>query len=230
METENVQAQVKEYIVPGFADFSGPYADIMPFLMPVREAVFKWSNETEGKALGVKLTPKNYDTRYDPSVVASLWPWIFAGKPVVVGGLGGPDVAALQQRLPKDRVPVFYTPASYGYGWIPNQWIFQPRPTFVHEHMAALVWYIGQHPEKRPVKVATMASQASPAYIDIVKGVKKYIDEALEPKGLAKLVAQEWVDVRRMDVSAQLKSMIDKKAGDDHRGCKYRPGGNADSR
>ncbi len=206
------QTPVKDYTVPAFADFSGPYADLMKFVIPTADAVFNWWNETEGQKLGVKLTRKNYDTRYDATVVASLWPGILAEKPFIVAGLGGPDVAALQQRLPQDKVPVCYSPAAYGFGWLPNQWIFQPRPTYAHEQLAALLWYIEQNPKKRPVRVATMTTQASPAYIDIVNGSKKYIQEVLEPKGLAKLVTQQWIEIQPVDVSSQMKAIIDEKA------------------
>jgi branched-chain amino acid transport system substrate-binding protein len=206
------QAQVKEYSVPAFRDFSGPYADLMKFIMPTIDAVFGWWNETEGQKLGVKLAIKNHDTRYDATVVASLWPGILADKPFIAAGLGGPDVAALQQRLPQDKVPVCYSTAAYGFGWLPNQWIFQPRPTYSHEQIAALTWFIEQNPNKRPVKVATLTTQASPAYLDIVNGTKKYIEEVLEPKGLAKVVAQQWIDIQPVDVSAQLKAIIDARA------------------
>lgn len=206
-------AEVKEFKVPALADFSGPYADLMKFILPVRDAVVNWWNDKEGQKLGIKLSPKAYDTRYDPTVVASLWPGILEEtKPFVVFGLGGTDVAALQQRLPKDKVPIVYAAPAYGYGWLPDQWVFQPRATYAHEYMAALVWYINQHPEKRPVRVAFMSSQASPAYVDIVNGCMNYVKKVLEPKGLAKVAVTEWIDVQPVDVSSQMKHIIDEKS------------------
>jgi branched-chain amino acid transport system substrate-binding protein len=116
-----VQADVKEYRVPAFADFSGPYADIMKWSLPARDATIKWWNDTDGKKLGLKLTPKNYDTRYDATVVASMWPGILAElKPILLFGLGGPDVAALQQRLPKDKVPAIYSTPRL-WVWLASQ-------------------------------------------------------------------------------------------------------------
>jgi len=210
--TGNARAEVKEYELPSLCDFSGPYADLMKFLLPVRKSILDWWNDTEGKKLGVKLSTKDYDTRYDPSVVASFWPGIAAKNPIVAFGLGGTDVAALQQRLPKDKIPVIYAPATYGYGWLPDQWIFTPRPTYPHEYLAVLNWYIKQNPKKRPVNVALMTTQASPAYIDIVTGVKKYVQDKLEPKGLAKMVAEEWINIQPVDISTQMKNLVDKKA------------------
>lgn len=206
------QAQVREYRIPVLADFSGPFADVMKSWNPPRMAILKWWSDTEGKKLGVSLVPKTYDTRYDATVVASLWPGIVAElNPVMALGVGGADVAALQQRLPKDKVPVIYGTASYGFGWLPNQWVFNPRATYAQEMLTALVLYINQHPEKRPVRVGIMSAQTSPAFVDLVNGITKYIKTVLEPKGLATVVATEWIEVQPVDVSAQMKKLIDAK-------------------
>ena len=53
--------------------------------------------------------------------------------PIAVVGLGGPDVAALSERLPEDKIPMFMATAAYGYAWQPDSWIFNPRPTYSHE-------------------------------------------------------------------------------------------------
>lgn len=204
-------AQV-EYKVPGLLDFSGPFADLSKQLL-ARDAVVKWWNDNEGKKLGVKLTVKNYDTRYDGTVMASMWPGILSElKPVIAMGLGGADLNALQQRLPKDKVPIIYATPGYGFGWVPDQWVFNARPTYVHEYAAGLVWYASQHPEKKPLRLAFITSQASPAYVDIVKGLDKYVKTVLEPKGLVTVVATEWIEQQPVDVSTQVKKIIDAKA------------------
>jgi len=204
-------AQV-EYKVPGLLDFSGPFADLSKQLL-ARDAVVKWWNDNEGKKLGVKLTVKNYDTRYDGTVMASMWPGILSElKPVIAMGLGGADLNALQQRLPKDKVPIIYATPGYGFGWVPDQWVFNARPTYVHEYAAGLLWYASQHPEKKPLRLAFITSQASPAYVDIVKGLDKYVKTVLEPKGLVTVVATEWIEQQPVDVSTQVKKVIDAKA------------------
>ncbi|TSA07957.1 MAG: ABC transporter substrate-binding protein [Comamonadaceae bacterium] len=204
-------AQV-EYKVPGLVDFSGPFADLTKQLV-ARDAVVKWWNDNDGKKIGVKLTVKNYDTRYDGSVVASMWPGILNEmKPIIGLGLGGADLNALQQRLADDKVPMIYAPPAYGFGWLPNQWVFGVRTTYAHEWGTALNWYAEQNPGKRPVKVAFVSTQASPAFVDFVKGVDKYIKTVLEPKGLATVVATEWIDMQPVDVSTQIKKVIDAKA------------------
>ena len=204
-------AQV-EYKVPGLLDFSGPFADLSKQMVS-RDAVIKWWNDNDGKKLGVKLTVKNYDTRYDGTVVASMWPGILAEmKPIVAMGLGGADLNALQQRLPNDKVPIIYAPPGYGFGWLPNQWVFNARATYVHEWVTALTWYAAQNPQKKPLKVAFMSTQASPAFVDFIKGIDKYIKTVLEPKGIATVVATEWIDMQPVDLSSQVKKIIDAKA------------------
>ncbi len=71
-------AQV-EYQIPALADFSGPYADLTKHLI-ARDAVIKWWNDNDGKKIGVKLTVKEYDTRYDGTIVASMWPGILDAR------------------------------------------------------------------------------------------------------------------------------------------------------
>jgi branched-chain amino acid transport system substrate-binding protein len=204
-------AQV-EYKIPGIVDNSGPFADLTKHLI-ARDAVFKWWNDNEGKKLGITLTVKNYDTRYDGTVVASLWPGILSeNKPVLAMGLGGADVAALQQRLSRDKVPVLYAPPGYGYSWQPDQWLFNVRPSYTHEFAAGLLWFIEQNQAKKPIKVAFLSTQASPAFVDIVNGLTKYIKTVLEPKGLATVVATEWVDIQPVDVASPMKKIIDAKA------------------
>jgi len=205
-------AGVIKYKVPVIADFTGPWAQLFKAWVPMHKAVFAWWNDTEGKKLGLDLDLKHYDGRYDSSVIASMWPGILAEcKPIIALGGGGADVTALQQRLPKDKVPVIYGTASYGYGWLPNQWLFQARPLYVQEWLAAVMWFIEQHPEKRPLKVAFLSCQIAAA-LDIVKGISKYVSEVLEPKRLAKIVAKEFTDTNPVDVSSQVKKIIDAKA------------------
>jgi branched-chain amino acid transport system substrate-binding protein len=197
--------------VPGLGDFSGPAADSTKDMLS-RDAVFKWWNDNEGKKLGVKLTVKNYDTRYDGTVVASMWPGILADmKPIIGLGLGGPDLNALQQRLSKDQVPIVYAAPGYGFGWLPNQWVFNPRATYVHEYVTALRWYAEQNPQKRPLRVGFLSSQATPAYVDFVNGVTKYVKTVLEPKGIATVVITEWVEMQPVDLANQMQKIIDAK-------------------
>ncbi len=163
------------YNIASIADFTGPYADIMKDLVGARRATVDWWNEEVGKGMGIKIGMKDYDGRYDAAQTASLWPGIKAElNPVAVLGVGGPDVAALQGRLPADKVPMFMSTAAYGFAWKPDPWIFNPRPTYGHEAAAFFEWFRSTRGIKGPLKVAIISSEASPAYVDIAKGAEKF--------------------------------------------------------
>jgi branched-chain amino acid transport system substrate-binding protein len=191
------------YNLAMLSDFSGPYADIMPVLAGGREAVFTWWNATRGKELGVKLNFKNYETRYDAAQVASLWPGIKSElDPIAVVGLGGPDVAALSERLPEDKIPMFMATAAYGFAWQPDSWIFNPRPTYSHESAGFLAWLRAKRGGDEPIKVAILASEASPAYVDMAKGLELYAKQHPEEIDLVEVI---YTEVQPTDLTAQMR-------------------------
>ena len=130
------QAQTT-YNVAGLADFTGPFADVMKDMTGCRKGVLDWWSDEVGKAQGVALRVKEYDTRYDVAQVASLWPGIKSElDPVAILGIGGSDAAALQQRLPNDKVPQVLATAGYGFAWKSDSWVFNARATYPHEAAA----------------------------------------------------------------------------------------------
>jgi branched-chain amino acid transport system substrate-binding protein len=160
------------YLVPSLSDFSGPFATVMPLFAGGREAVGMWWNAEVGSKIGVQLDIKAYDTRYDTAQTASLWPGILAAKPLIGFALGGPDTAALQQRLPNDKVVMILGSASNGFAWRPNQWVLSTRPTFVHELSGFVDWFQKTKAGgTRPVKIAMVTTEASPTFADIGRGM-----------------------------------------------------------
>lgn len=195
------------YQVPSLSDFSGPFASVMPFFAGARESVLAWWNAEQGAKLGVKLELKPFDTRYDTAQTASLWPGVLAStKPVVGFSLGGPDTAALQQRLPTDKVPMILGSASNGFGWRPNQWVMSTRPTFVHEIGGFVEWFQKTRAGgTRPVKVAMFTTEASPTFADIGKGFIAYAKA--NPK-MVELVEMVYVEPQPADVTLQLRRVL----------------------
>lgn len=197
-----------DYIITHSVDFTGPYAVIMKPIDMVTKVFYAWWNETVGSKLGIKLHYKQYETRYDPSVVASLWPGILAGdKPIAHAGLGGPDVAALMKRLPQDKVPMFMGTAAYGYEWSPNQWIFHFRPTYVHEGSSFLNWAHKELIKTRPLRYGYINSQASPAYVEGYTGQKKFSEE----NKWAECLEAEWVDLKPVSITNEMRRLARKK-------------------
>ncbi|HPU52410.1 MAG TPA: ABC transporter substrate-binding protein [Burkholderiaceae bacterium] len=198
------------YNIASLADFTGPYADVMKNLVGGRWAVVAWWNEEVGKGLGVKIGMKDYDHRYDAAQVASLWPGIKSElKPIAALGVGGPDVAALQQRLPDDKIPMFMSTAGYGFAWRQDPWIFNPRPTYAHEAAAFYNWYRTKKGITGPLKVAIISSEASPAYVDIHKGANLY---ASENKDKVEIVETVFTEVQPSDLSTQVARVVRKGA------------------
>ncbi|WP_382156073.1 ABC transporter substrate-binding protein [Hydrogenophaga sp. ANAO-22] len=193
------------YQVPAMSDFSGPFSSIMPMMAGGREAVATWWNAEVGAKMGVKVEVKSYDTRYDAAQTASLWPGVLATKPLVGLSAGGPDTAALQQRLPTDKVVMISGSAANGSGWRPNQWVLTPRPTFVHEIAGFIEWYQKTKTPGRPVKVAMFTTEASPSFADMAKGVSAY---AKASPNVMNLVEMVFVDVQPTDVTLQLRRVL----------------------
>ena len=194
------------YPIPSLSDFSGPFASVMPFFAGAREAVFNWWNAEQGAKLGVKLELKPYDTRYDTAQTASLWPSILATKPIVGLSLGGPDTAALQQRLPTDKVPMILGSAANGFGWRANQWVMSTRPTFVHELTGFVEWFQkNKAGGNRPVKVALFTTEASPTFADIGRGIVAY---AKARPAMIELVEVVYVEPQPADLTLQLRRVL----------------------
>ncbi len=195
------------YQIPSLSDFSGPFASVMPFFAGSRESVISWWNAEEGAKLGVKLEIKSFDTRYDTAQTASLWPGVLAStKPIIGFSLGGPDTAALQQRLPNDKVPMILGSASNGFAWRPDQWVMSTRPTFVHEITGFVEWFQKTKAGgTRPVKVAMFTTEASPSFADMGKGVIAYAKA--NPK-IIDLVEMVYVEPQPADVTLQLRRVL----------------------
>ena len=193
------------YQIPAMSDFSGPFSSIMPMMAGGRDAVATWWNAEVGSKMGVKVELKSYDTRYDAAQTASLRPGVLATKPLVGLSAGGPDTAALQQRLPTDKVVMISGSAANSSGWRPNQWVLTPRPTFVHEIAGFIEWYQRTKTPGRPVKVAMFTSEASPSFADMGKGVVAY---AKASPNVVSLVEMVYVDVQPTDVTLQLRRVL----------------------
>jgi branched-chain amino acid transport system substrate-binding protein len=198
------QLPAAEYNVSVSLDYTGPYGVIMPSFESSRKALFEWWNKTKGAELGVKLIDKGYDMRYDPSVVASTWPGILSGdKPVAHMGLGGPDVAALMKRLPNDKVPLIMSTGTYGFIWMPDMWVFQPRPTYAHEAAGFFNWVHQNQIKDRPIRIAAINSKVSPAYVDMIDGISSFCENT----PWAELVGVEWVEMKPVSLVSEIRRL-----------------------
>jgi len=185
-------------------DYTGPYAVIMPPFESTRKALTTWWNETKGKKLGIELKDVGYDMRYDPSVVASTWPGILSkDKPIAHMGLGGPDVAALMKRLPNDKVPMFMSTATYGFAWLPDTWVFQPRPPYAHEAAGFFNWVHKNMIKDRKIKIAAINSKVSPAYVDMINGIEAFC----KATPWTEWVGVEWIAMKPVSLLPEVRRL-----------------------
>ena len=170
----SVPAKAAEYVMSASADFSGPFADVMPSAMSGITAITNWWNKDTGQRLGVKVNIKIYDMRYDAAVIARTWPSILSSDhPIMHLGFGSPDLTTLMKRLPNDKVPMIIGTAMVGLVWQPKGWHFSIRPTYSHE-FAALLSKL-QKDKGSKLLIGAVSTQTAAGFVDQVKGDRKSV-------------------------------------------------------
>ena len=195
-----------DYNVSSSLDFTGPLAIVGKSLDIGQRIFFEWWNETRGSKLGITLHRNAFDSRYDPSVISSLWPGILAKeKPIAHFGMGLADTNALMARLSNDKVPLFSASGSGSMVWVPNLWLFNIRPTYMHEWAAFLSWVHKTSIKHRPVKIANITTKAA-AFVDSVIQLEKFAKET----NWVELVGIEYVDLKPVSVLSEMRRLARK--------------------
>ncbi|MCP1335504.1 ABC transporter substrate-binding protein [Futiania mangrovi] len=196
-----------EYVMSASADYSGPFADVMPNAMSGINAIADWWNAEVGKDLGVTVQVKIYDMRYDASVIARTWPAILSSdQPILHLGFGSPDLVTLMKRLPGDKVPMLIGTAMVGLVWAPDGWHYSIRPTYSHE-FAGLMSDL-QEKKGDKLKIGAVSTQKSAGFVDQVKGVQKLAE--MYPERFEVLEVQ-WVEASPVSVTNNIRAMLDGK-------------------
>lgn len=199
-------AEAADYIMSASADFSGPFADVMPSAMSGIQAIANWWNKEVGQKLGVKVTIKIYDMRYDASVIARTWPGILSSdSPILHLGFGSPDLTTLMKRLPSDKVPMIMGTAMVGVVWQPKGWHFSIRPTYSHEFAALFAKM--QKDKGGKLRIGAVSTQTAAGFVDQVKGIEKLA--AMYPDQF-ELVDTQWVAASPVTVTNNIRDMLEK--------------------
>jgi len=202
-----VPAGAAEYVMSASADYSGPFADVMPSAMSGIQAVAAWWNKEVGDKLGVKVDVRIYDMRYDAAVIARTWPSILSrDHPIAHLGFGSPDLTTLMKRLPNDKVPLIIGTAMVGLVWQPNGWHYSIRPTYSHE-FAALYSKL-QKDKGGILRIGAVSTQTAAGFVDQVKGVEKLA--AMYPDRF-EVVDIQWVATNPVTVTNNIRDMLEKK-------------------
>jgi branched-chain amino acid transport system substrate-binding protein len=200
-------AKAADYVMSASADYSGPFADVMPNAMSGIQAVATWWNKEVGAKLGVKVDVKITDMRYDAAVIARTWPGILASDhPIMHLGFGSPDLTTLMKRLPNDKVPMLLGTAMVGLVWQPKGWHFSIRPTYSHEFGALLSKL--QKDKGRKLLIGAVSTQTAAGFVDQVKGVEKLA--AMYPDRF-EVVDTQWVAASPVSVTNNIRAMMEKK-------------------
>lgn len=197
-------AMARTYVMTASADYSGPFADVMPDAMAGLKATIDWWNATVGKDLGVDVRLKIYDMRYDGAVIARTWPAILAGdRPIMHLGFGSPDLTTLMGRLPNDRVPMLLGTAMVGLVWKPGGWHFSVRPTYSHE-FAGLFAHL-QAGKGGVLRIGAISTQNQAGFVDQVKGVQQLARQY--PDRFA-VVGVQWAETAPVSLTAQMRALL----------------------
>jgi len=195
-----------EYVMSASADYSGPFADVMPNAMSGITAITSWWNKDVGQKLGVKVDVRISDMRYDAAVIARTWPSILSrDKPIMHLGFGSPDLTTLMKRLPNDKVPMLIGTAMVGLVWQPNGWHFSIRPTYSHE-FAGLLSEL-QKRKGAKLKIGALSTQNAAGFVDQVKGVEKLA--AMYPDRF-EVVGTEWIATSPVSVTSNVRTLMEK--------------------
>jgi Periplasmic binding protein len=196
-----------EYVMSASADYSGPFADVMPNAMSGLIAINNWWNKEVGQKLDVKVDIKITDMRYDAAVIARTWPSILSrDKPIMHLGFGSPDLTTLMKRLPNDKVPMLIGTAMVGLVWQPNGWHFSIRPTYSHE-FAGLLNAL-QKKKGAKLLIGALSTQNAAGFVDQVKGVEKLA--AMYPDRF-EVVDTQWIPASPVSVTSNVRDLLEKK-------------------
>lgn len=197
-------ANAETYTVTASADYSGPFADVMPDAMAGLQAVVDYWNAEVGEGLGVDVNLKIYDMRYDAAEIAKTWPSILSSdQPIMHLGFGSPDLVTLMGRLPDDKVPMLLGTAMVSLVWNENGWHFSIRPTYSQE-FAGLFSHL-QEAQDGPLKIAALSTQNQAGFVDQVNGVKQL---ASQYPDRFTVTSTQWAETAPVSLTAQMRAAL----------------------
>lgn len=199
----SVQAQsVQTYSILSLLDYSGPFANRGKPVEQMQRLLVDWFNETRGPKAGIKLEFKPVDTGYDQAKTVQAYERALQDKSLVgIVTFGSPNVIAIQNRLPQDKIPAVHGGPAYSL-MKPGSWVIAPLGDYARYFAATTKWRLATWTESRPLKIAFVTFDGSSGR-DWAQGVQKFI------KGMnAQVVLNEFVSPRALDVTANVEHII----------------------
>jgi len=146
------QVAVHEYIIPTYADVTGPYSELQPIISPSKTLVFDWWNENVGKKLGVKLVSKTYDNRYDTAESASIHARaVVNDKPIAILTEGAPGVLPIIMKVEEQKIVVIHGSPGSGFFNVTEGFVFCPLRDWATLATGSFEWFCEDY-WKKPQK------------------------------------------------------------------------------
>lgn len=204
----SLPATAAEYVMSVSADFSGPFANVMPNAMSGVKTITDWWNEEVGKRLGVSVRLSIHDMRYDAAVIARTWPSILrTEKPIMHLGFGSPDLTTLMRRLPNDKVPMLIGTAMVGLVWSADGWHYSIRPTYSHEFAGLLARM--QQEKGRTLKIASISTQNQAGFVDQLNGLRQL---AKTYPDRFEMLETQWADTAPVSLTGAVRTIVGQNA------------------
>jgi branched-chain amino acid transport system substrate-binding protein len=191
------------YRIVSLLDYSGPFASRGTPVEQMQRLLVDWYNETRGAERGVVLQFDPVDTGYDQARTVQAYERAIQ-DPSMIGivTFGSPNVIAIQNRLPENRIPAVHGGPSYSL-MQPGSWVFTPLGDYARYYAAAVEWRLQSWTSSSPLKVAFVTFDGSSGR-DWAGGLAP----RLEPLN-AELVLTEFISPRALDVAVNVERVID---------------------
>ena len=203
-------AETTEYIIPFYGDLTGPYSELFKQIVPTHKLMFDWWNENIGKKIGVKLTEKVYDTRYDAAETASIHSRVAPTiKPIAIITGGGPMIVPIVEKLAEQKIVAMHWTAGYTFLHRPGGWAFCPLRGYASQWAGFVEWVTANWKEQRKPRIISAVFEGV-AGKDIASTV---LDPWMQKNPKIEFVFGEtmWHDPKPVDLSGHVRKLMKEK-------------------
>ncbi|MGF7162615.1 branched-chain amino acid transport system substrate-binding protein [Rhodoligotrophos appendicifer] len=191
------------YKILSLLDYSGPFANRGKPVEQMQRLLVDWYNETAGKQHGVSLVYEPVDTGYDQARTIQAYERAVQ-DPSLLGivTFGSPNVIALQNRLPENKIPAVHGGPAYSL-MKPGSWVFTPLNDYARYFATAVTWRLKTWTGSEPLKVAFVTFDGSSGR-DWAQGLTKRLEGSK-----AQLVLSEFISPKALDVAVNVERIIE---------------------
>lgn len=191
------------YRIVSLLDYSGPFANRGTPVEQMQRLLVDWYNETRGAERGIVLEFEPVDTGYDQAKTVQAYERAVQ-DPSLIGivTFGSPNVIAIQNRLPENRIPAVHGGPAYSL-MEPGSWVFTPLNDYARYYAAAVDWKLESWEGADPLKVAFVTFDGSSG-----RDWAAMFQTLIADKN-AELVLSEFISPRALDVAVNAERIMD---------------------